>query len=114
VENRGQVSRLAAAVDASLATVRLAAEAGADLLLAHHGLFWNTRLPWTGSNYRLLQTLIEKDVAVYSAHLPLDAHPEARQQRVALPGAGPARPRTVLRMQRTAHWLAGATSHRTR
>jgi len=76
VENRGRVSRLAAAVDASLATVRLAVEAGADLLLVHHGLFWNARHPWTGANYRLLRALLDHDVAVYSAHLPLDAHPK--------------------------------------
>ncbi len=75
VENRGRVSRIAAAVDASLATVRLAAAAGADFLLVHHGLFWNSRQPWTGTNYRLLQLLLEHDLAVYSSHLPLDAHP---------------------------------------
>ena len=40
VENNGAVTRIAAAVDATLATVRLAAAAKADLLLVHHGLFW--------------------------------------------------------------------------
>jgi len=74
VENRGQVHRLVAAVDASLATVKLAADAGADLLLVHHGLFWSERLPWTGPTYRLLRLLMDHDLAVYSAHLPLDAH----------------------------------------
>jgi len=76
VESRGRVSRLAAAVDASLATVRLAVAGGADLLLVHHGLFWNARHPWTGAHYRLLRELLDHDVAVYSAHLPLDAHPK--------------------------------------
>lgn len=75
VENRGLVSRLAAAVDASLGTVQLAIETGADLLLVHHGLFWTRRTPWTGVNYRLLRLLLDHNVAVYSAHLPLDAHP---------------------------------------
>ncbi len=75
VENRGRVRRLAAAVDASPATVELALAAGADLLLVHHGLFWTPRVPWTGSTYRLLRRLLEGDLAVYSAHLPLDAHP---------------------------------------
>lgn len=76
VENRGQVHRLAAAVDATLATVRLAAKAGANLVLVHHGLFWNPRHPWIGANYELVRELIEHDIAVYSAHLPLDAHPK--------------------------------------
>ena len=76
VENRGQVHRIAAAVDASLATVRLAIEAKADLLLVHHGLFWSPTVPWTGRKYELLRLLLDNDVAVYSAHLPLDAHPK--------------------------------------
>jgi dinuclear metal center YbgI/SA1388 family protein len=75
VENSGVVTRIAAAVDASLATVRLAAEAKADLLLVHHGLFWAPAHPWTGSRYKLLRCLLEHDLAVYSSHLPLDAHP---------------------------------------
>jgi dinuclear metal center YbgI/SA1388 family protein len=75
VENTGRITRLAAAVDATPATVELALAGGADLLLVHHGLFWSPRQPWTGSNYRLLRRLLEGNLAVYSAHLPLDAHP---------------------------------------
>lgn len=75
VENGGVVTRIAAAVDASLATVRLAAAAKADLLLVHHGLFWEPAHPWTGKRHELIRCLIEHNLAVYSAHLPLDAHP---------------------------------------
>ncbi len=75
VENRGGVTRIAAAVDASLATVRLAIAARADLLIVHHGLFWTPPHPWTGKRYDLLQLLLENNLAVYSSHLPLDAHP---------------------------------------
>ena len=75
VENRGSVTRLAAAVDASLATVRLAAAAKADLLLVHHGLFWSPAHPWTGKRYEIMRCLLEHNLAVYSSHLPLDAHP---------------------------------------
>ncbi len=74
VENRGLISRIAAAVDGSLATVRMAAAAQADLLLVHHGLFWGGTHPWTGKRYELIQLLVEHDIAVYSSHLPLDAH----------------------------------------
>jgi putative NIF3 family GTP cyclohydrolase 1 type 2 len=48
VENSGSVTRLAATVDASLATVKLAIAAKADLLIVHHGLFWSSSQPWTG------------------------------------------------------------------
>ena len=75
VENSGVVTRLAAAVDASLATVKLAIAAKADLLIVHHGLFWSPSHPWTGKKYELFQRLIESNLAVYSSHLPLDAHP---------------------------------------
>jgi len=76
VENRGTVSRIAAAVDASLATIKLAVRAKADLLIVHHGLFWSSAHPWTGKKYELLQMLLENNLAVYSSHLPLDAHPK--------------------------------------
>ena len=76
VENFGTVTRLAATVDASLATVKLAVAAKADLLIVHHGLFWSPRQPWTGKNYELLRLLAENNLAVYSSHLPLDAHPK--------------------------------------
>ena len=75
VENRGEVKRIAAAVDASLATVKMAAAARADLLIVHHGLFWAPSHPWTGPRYELLQALLDNNLAVYSSHLPLDAHP---------------------------------------
>lgn len=76
VENRGAVRKIAAAVDASHATVRKTIQAGANLLVVHHGLFWGPRHPWTGRNYELLRLLIDNDVAVYSSHLPLDLHPK--------------------------------------
>lgn len=76
VENSGIVTRIAAAVDASLATVKLAIKAQADLLIVHHGLFWSAAHPWTGKKYELLRALLENNIAVYSSHLPLDAHPK--------------------------------------
>lgn len=76
VENRGRVTRMAAVVDASLATAKLAVKAGADLMIVHHGLFWSPGHPWTGKKYELLRLLMENDLAVYSSHLPLDAHPK--------------------------------------
>src|SRR4051812_32406687 len=76
VENRGNVSRIAATVDASLATIKLAIAARADLLIVHHGLFWSPSHPWIGKKYELLRLLVENNLAVYSSHLPLDAHPK--------------------------------------
>ena len=75
VENRGSVSRIAAAVDATPATVKKAADEGADLLIVHHGLFWGKTHPWTGNRYKRRRQLLDNNIAVYSSHLPLDAHP---------------------------------------
>lgn len=76
VENRGAVTKIAAAVDAGISTVKLAIDSGANLLIVHHGMFWSTRQPWTRINYELLRLVVENDLAIYSSHLPLDAHPK--------------------------------------
>lgn len=75
-ENDGRIQKIAAAVDASLATVNKAIDADADLLVVHHGLFWSPTVPWTGKKYELLHQLLDNNLAVYSAHLPLDMHPK--------------------------------------
>ncbi|MGD2154126.1 MAG: Nif3-like dinuclear metal center hexameric protein [Gemmatimonadales bacterium] len=77
VENSGTVRKIAACTDACQATVEAAAERDADLLLVHHGLFWGRGVtPLTDRSYRRVRRLITADIALYSAHLPLDAHPE--------------------------------------
>src|ERR1700690_416065 len=92
--NSGVVTRIAATVDASLATVKLAVAAKADLLIVHHGLFWSPSHPWTGKKYELLQWLVGNSLAVYSSHLPLDAYPRLGNtaQLCAAPGFKNRRP----------------------
>jgi len=75
VENSGRVGRIAACVDASLSTIKLAVAAGADLMIVHHGLFWTLTIPWTGRRREMIELLVKNNLAVYSSHLPLDAHP---------------------------------------
>ena len=76
VANAGEVTRLAAAVDLCEATIRMAAEAGADGLLVHHGLLWGGLRPLVGPAYRRVAELIRRNIALYAAHLPLDRHPD--------------------------------------
>lgn len=76
VENAGTVSKIGAAVDAGDEPIARAIEAGVDFLIVHHGLFWEPLQPFTGPAYRKVKRLIESGCAIYSAHLPLDAHPE--------------------------------------
>jgi dinuclear metal center YbgI/SA1388 family protein len=70
------VRHVAAAVDASAATIREAVQREADLLVVHHGLFWGGGAPLTGRLLRRVRPLIESGTALYSSHLPLDAHVE--------------------------------------
>ncbi|HEU4828904.1 MAG TPA: Nif3-like dinuclear metal center hexameric protein [Gemmatimonadales bacterium] len=83
VENGGTVTRIVAAVDASLATIEAAtAGDGRTLVLVHHGLFWDGNVPATGRRYRRLRALIAADAALYSAHIPLDVHPDVGNNMV--------------------------------
>jgi len=72
----GDVAKAAFAVDACMESFQGAADAGADMLIVHHGLFWGKPLAVTGTHYARLAYLIEHDLALYASHLPLDAHPE--------------------------------------
>jgi dinuclear metal center YbgI/SA1388 family protein len=76
IENSGRVTKIGAAVDASTHGLRKAAAKDVDLLLVHHGLFWPGLQPVTGALYRQLRLALENDIALYSAHLPLDIHPK--------------------------------------
>jgi dinuclear metal center YbgI/SA1388 family protein len=77
LENRTQkVTKVAVAVDASLPVMKKAVAQGADLLLTHHGMFWNSVLPICGANYKKLSYAMEAGLAVYAVHLPLDSHAE--------------------------------------
>lgn len=93
VANRRDIRTVAAAVDVCAATVRMAAEADAQLLLVHHGLFWSGPRPLVGPQYDRVAGLLAGDIALYSSHLPLDLHAEvgnnpvlARQLGIAVKG----------------------------
>lgn len=75
VANAGRVRRAAVAVDFSRPAIEQAAAADAQLLVVHHGMFWGGAQPVVGPSYERLRLLFTRDVAVYSAHLPLDVHP---------------------------------------
>jgi dinuclear metal center YbgI/SA1388 family protein len=76
VEIDAPVVKVAAAVDARERTIRAAADAKANLLVVHHGLFWSGVQPLRGAFLRRVRLLLEHGIGVYSCHLPLDMHPE--------------------------------------
>lgn len=76
VEGAAEVKKIALAVDSSMKTFEQAAEIGADMLIVHHGLFWGKPLAITGMHATRVRFLLDKNISLYAAHLPLDAHEE--------------------------------------
>ena len=73
--SNGEVGRIIAAVDASLAVIEEAAAGGPGLLLVHHGMFWQGAQPLKGVFFKKIRIAMEAGLAIYSSHLPLDVHP---------------------------------------
>ena len=69
------VSKVAFAVDASLASVNAAASAGAQLLVVHHGISWGGGIRRIdGGVHAVVAAAIRANLALYAVHLPLDAN----------------------------------------
>lgn len=72
-----EVGKLACGVSASRELFERAAAAGAQLVLVHHGLFWNSEPRVVDRRMKgRLQALFESDLTLAAYHLALDAHPE--------------------------------------
>ena len=70
-----EVTRVAVDVDASVRAVEAAAQAGAQLLIVHHGISWGGGIRrLTGGVYAVVKAAMEANLALYACHLPLDAH----------------------------------------
>ncbi len=75
VEGKQEVGRLCFAVSASLAVIEEAVKRKADVLIVHHGIFWN-KDPYVvvGTKREKLEQLLKNGVSLLAYHLPLDAH----------------------------------------
>ena len=62
-------------MDADLESIRRAGKAGVDFLVVHHGIFWGDSALDRKIRARRVREAKRLGVAVYSSHLPLDAHP---------------------------------------
>ncbi len=82
LENGGEVTRVAAAVDASLPVFEKAISERVDLLVVHHGMFWQGAQKFTGGFYKKLKLALDHGMAVYSSHIPLDVHPKMGNNRL--------------------------------
>ncbi|MCX8042758.1 MAG: Nif3-like dinuclear metal center hexameric protein [Desulfobacterota bacterium] len=75
VENSELVEKIGVAVDACHEAILKAAEERCSMLIVHHGLFWGRQELIVDHIFQRVRSLIMADIALYAAHLPLDAHP---------------------------------------
>lgn len=76
VPGRTRVRRIVTGVSAHAALFEAAGAARADLVLVHHGLFWNAEpIAIDAVRRRRLGLLFEHDMGLVAYHLPLDGHP---------------------------------------
>ena len=76
VSHNRTLKKIGWAVDADVESIRKAGKEKVDFLIVHHGLFWGSSA--LDRKIRTKRILLAKKlgVAIYSSHLPLDAHPE--------------------------------------
>ncbi len=88
VEGCEEVEKVAFAVDASMESFRAAKAVNADMLVAHHGLIWGGIGYIRGIVRRRIEFLLNSNLSLYAAHLPLDAHREVGNNAVILKKIG--------------------------
>lgn len=89
VPSHRPVSTVATGVSASLELIDRARDAGAELVLAHHGLFWDFHSrALTPGLARRLSVLLGEGIALAGYHLPLDAHPRLGNNALLADGLG--------------------------
>ena len=76
VEGKREVRRVVTGVTASERLIQAGVDQGADLIVAHHGLFWGGDPIIRGGLARRLRLLLEHQITLLAYHLPLDGHPE--------------------------------------
>ena len=92
-----EVTKIAASVSSSLEAFRRTKEAGAELLVVHHGQYWegDPRIVDVAMKRRL-QALFEGDITLAAYHLALDAHPEIGNNIIVARELGIAEPQRFL------------------
>jgi dinuclear metal center YbgI/SA1388 family protein len=76
-EGNSKVEKIAFAVDASVESFEKAAEENADMLIVHHGHFWQSHNPSiSGWSKERIDLLYKNNLSLYACHLPLDRHKE--------------------------------------
>jgi dinuclear metal center YbgI/SA1388 family protein len=75
VQNTGEIKKIGLAVDLCQATIDMAIEKNCQMMFVHHGIFWGGLQPLRGSFYDKISSMVNANLGLYSAHIPLDLHP---------------------------------------
>jgi dinuclear metal center YbgI/SA1388 family protein len=89
VQGRATISTVVSGVSANLELFRRAVEEQAELIVVHHGLFWDgddRRV--IGPRRERLRMLLEREISLVAYHLPLDAHPRVGNNALIAAGLG--------------------------
>ena len=89
VEGKREVRKVAVGVTASAELFRRAVDAGADVVICHHGILWNDGAPVVrGSFKERLEILLKHGITLLCYHLVLDAHEEHGNNALLARGLG--------------------------
>jgi dinuclear metal center YbgI/SA1388 family protein len=76
VSHNRMVKKIGWAVDADMESIRKAGKDKVDFLIVHHGLYWGSSAIDRKLRVKRIREAKRLRVAIYSSHLPLDAHPQ--------------------------------------
>jgi dinuclear metal center YbgI/SA1388 family protein len=76
IQSDGEIETVGFAVDACLDVFEQAHARGCDMLVVHHGIIWGGIPYITNASYERVKFLIQHNMGLYAAHLPLDIHKE--------------------------------------
>jgi len=74
VDGKNEIEKIGLAVDACLEIFNKAKDEGCDMIIVHHGLFWDKIGPITGALYDRIKFLMDNEISLYGAHAPIDKH----------------------------------------
>jgi len=77
IEGRESISKIVFTTDTGIQTFEQAIAIHADMIVVHHGIFWKQSNPSIVSyTKKRVKLLLDNGISLYTAHLPLDKHPE--------------------------------------
>ncbi|MCX6386306.1 MAG: Nif3-like dinuclear metal center hexameric protein [Solirubrobacterales bacterium] len=89
VPGTAKVTKVVTGVTGQLELFERAAQIGAQLVIVHHGIFWDFHPRYLSEiQAGRLRVFLESNITLAAYHLPLDAHPEIGNNALIVDGLG--------------------------